>query len=691
MTAAARTPLCRIGADIGGTFTDFVLNPGDGGALVHHKVGSTPDRPEEAVLRGAAEALASRGLDAAAVAWMAHGTTVGTNALIQRRCGRVALVTSEGFRDLIEIGRQTRPSVYDMHRDHPPPLVPRSLRYEVPQRRLADGSPHRRLDESATAAVGRQLAAAAVDCVVVCFLHSYAWPEDEARAVEILRGELPTGVAVIASSSVHPEFREYERFSTAVLNGALLTVVGAYLDRLSDGVRDLGVRSEPKISRSSGGLMSVRMARQLPVAACLSGPAAGVAGAARRAAAAGFRDVITLDVGGTSADVCLLRGGAPAEVDERDLAGFPLRMPALDVNAVGAGGGSVAWVDRDGLLKVGPRSAGAVPGPACYGLGGEEPTLTDANVLLGRLDGEALLGGRMPIERARAERAVRSVASQLGTELRETALGVVRVACAVMAKAIRSVSVERGHDPRSFALFAYGGAGPLHAVELARDLGIPTVVVPPNPGLLCAEGAMNADLVAEFVRAVLAGLDSGGVTELRAAHAELSARAERWFDAEGIPAAGRRRRWTAAARYYGQNYELSVPVDPALDDRGMADAIAAHFRRAHEAAYGFASDREPVQIVHLKARAAGLAERPPLPELPTRAAPAPVGERRVAFDGGSAVATPVLRRGDLGRDLEIRGPAIIEQMDATTLVFPGDRCAVDRWGDLVIEVGERGA
>ncbi|MGI9501083.1 MAG: hydantoinase/oxoprolinase family protein, partial [Geminicoccaceae bacterium] len=377
-----------IGVDVGGTFTDIAINRDDGSNLLLHKLPSTPDAPEQAITDGLRAIFEQNGLSASAVQRLAHGTTVGTNALIQRKCGKVGLVTSEGFRDLLEIGRQTRPTVYDMHSDHPAPLVERHLRIGVPQRTLADGSVHVPLDEDAVRAAAARLGGEGVDCVVVCFLHSYAFPENERRAAKILSAHLPKSVTVFSSSDVYPEFREFERFSTTVLNAALITIVGSYLDRLITSVADIGIPSEIKISQSAGGLMSVRMAREYPVRASLSGPAAGVQGALRRATAAGFDDIITLDVGGTSADVALLRDGVAVEVNERDLVGFPIRIPALDVNAVGAGGGSIAWIDRDGLLKVGPQSAGAVPGPLCYGLGGTDATVTDANVMLGRLNNE---------------------------------------------------------------------------------------------------------------------------------------------------------------------------------------------------------------------------------------------------------------------------------------------------------------
>ena len=448
----------HIGVDVGGTFTDFAVSVPGENRHIRYKIPSTPDRPDVAIVEGIATVLAEHGLDAGNVIRLSHGTTVGTNALIQRKVGTVAGVTNQGFRDLLEIGRQVRPKVYDIHLDFPKPLVPRRLRLEVRGRRRADGSAHVPLDEDGVREAGRRLASEGIDCVAVCFLHSYAYPEDEERAVEILREVLPDSVYVLSSTEVYPEFREYERFSTAVLHGAPLTGVVAYLDRVSDEVARLGVPAEPKVSQSSGGLMSVHMTRKLPIRACLSGPAAGVLGAAHRAPAAGFRNVITLDIGGTSADVSVLIDGAATEVHNRMLAGFPLRLPALDVNAVGAGGGSIAWIDVDGLLKVGPQSAGAHPGPACYGLGGVEATLTDANVLLGRLNDQALLDGRMQIRRDLAEASIGRLAEELGLDLMETARGIIRVACATVVKAIRPLSVERGYDPADFCLFPFGGA-----------------------------------------------------------------------------------------------------------------------------------------------------------------------------------------------------------------------------------------
>ncbi len=674
----------HIGVDVGGTFTDLAVSVPGENRHIRYKIPSTPDRPDVAIVEGIATVLAEHGLDAGNVIRLSHGTTVGTNALIQRKVGKVAVVTSQGFRDLLEIGRQVRPKVYDIHLDFPKPLVPRRLRFEVRERRRADGSVHVPLDEDGVREVGSLLASEGVDCVAVCFLHSYAYPENEERAVDILRDVLPDNVYVLSSTEVYPEFREYERFSTAVLNGALLTVVDAYLDRFSAEVARLGVPAEPKVSQSSGGLMSVHMTRKLPIRACLSGPAAGVLGASHRAPAAGFRNVITLDIGGTSADVSVLIDGAATEVRNRMLAGFPLRLPALDVNAVGAGGGSIAWIDVDGLLKVGPQSAGAHPGPACYGLGGVEATLTDANVLLGRLNDQALLDGRMQIRRDLAEASIGRLAGELGLDLMETARGIIRVACATVVKAIRPLSVERGYDPADFCLFPFGGAGPLLATETARDLGIKTIVVPPSPGILCAEGLLNSDLTADYVMTALMPLREDSHDTLNAMRRELRQKVEDWFGHEAVPADQRRVQWTAEMRYRGQNYELSLPLEDG--DLGAEDCegLVATFHAAHKRSYGFHSETETVEFVNLKVKALGLYDKPPLPTLAERPDAEPASHRRTFFTTGTWHDTPVFQRDSLAAGQALTGPAIIEQLDTTTLIFPGDRSVVDAWGNLIV-------
>ena len=677
-----------VGVDVGGTFTDIAINLGDGSDLILYKLSSTPEAPEVAIVEGIKTIMKNHNLDAKDITRFAHGTTVGTNALIERRCGKVALVTSEGFRDLLEIGRQTRPTVYDMHLDHPKPLVDRESRFEVPQRRLADGSIHVKLDEGALKKVALQITGQNVDCVVVCFLHSYAFPEDENRAASLLEKLLPDNVKILTSSSVFPEFREYERFSTAVLNAALITIVGAYLDRLTDLIADLGISSEIKISQSSGGLMSVRMAKEFPVRASLSGPAAGVQGALRRATVAGYENIITLDVGGTSADVALLQDGKPIEVNGRDLAGFPIRIPSLDVNSVGAGGGSIAWIDRDGLLKVGPKSAGATPGPACYDLGGADPTVTDANVMLGRLNGESLLAGRMKIKKELSLKSIHQLSSDLNVDADEAALGIVKVSCATMVKAIRSISVERGYNPGDFLLFVYGGAGALHANEVARDLGMKKIIIPPSPGILCAEGAMNAPLSTEYVSTILTRLDEIGIKKIRGSANTLNEKVNLWYEKESVPTSERKSWCTVGARYYGQNYELSLPIDLSKTNDMLVTNITSEFHKAHEANYGFASTSEPIQVVNVAIKAIGDLDVPTLPKAIISDEVKPKYFRSTLFELGSRHNTPVYKRSDLVAEQSIKGPAIVEQMDTTILIFPNDVGIVDAWGNLIISLSE---
>lgn len=673
-----------VGVDVGGTFTDLMIVRRDPPAAMFWKCPSSNAEPDRAIVRGLAEALAQFGLSASDLARFAHGTTVGTNALIERRCGTVAMATTEGFRDLLEIGRQTRPRIYDLHLDNPPPLVPRELRFEIGERMRADGTVHRPLDAADVARAADAIAARDVDCVVVCFLHSHAHPEHERRAADLIRAAVDPRVDVICSSTVHPEFREYERFSTAVLNGALLTVMRDYLTRLGAGIAGLGVKSETLVSQSAGGLFALSDAARLPIRTALSGPAAGVLGAACRASAAGIPNIITMDVGGTSTDVSLVSGGQPARSAGRTLAGFPLRLPTIDVNAVGAGGGSIAWIDRDGLLKVGPRSAGAEPGPLCYARGGGEVTVTDANVVLGRLRGDALLGGRMKIDADLSLRGIGKLAAELELTPLETALGIVRVTSANMVRAIRTISVERGHRPADFALFAFGGAGPLHASDVASELEMDLIVVPPRPGLLCAEGLLFSDLTADFVTTLTLPLAPGSTDALARARDGLAARATDWFAAGKVAEDRRENRWSYDLRYVGQNFELAVSqAEPELDAAALRD-LAGRFHRLHEQNYGFAFENEPIEVVNVRLTAIGRLDPPALEELQVGEPAMPVGTRDAVFREPSPTPTPIYRREDLARGQRIDGPAIVEQLDTTTIVFPDETLAVDRHGNLLV-------
>ena len=678
----------HIGVDVGGTFTDFAVSIPEKNMQLLYKLPSTPERPDDAIIQGLNHFLTTHKLEPKEIVRFGHGTTVGTNALIQRRVGKVAMVTSRGFRDLLEIGRQTRPKVYDMHQDFPKPLVPRWLRYEVSERMRADGVVHTPLDEPELKEIANILQEEQIDCIAVCFLHSHAFPEHEERAAEVLRQNMSSDVSIMTSSMVYPEFREYERFSTTVLNAALLTVMSAYLDRLTKNVAKTGVEAEPTISQSGGGLMSAAYSRQYPIRSALSGPAAGVLGAAYRAKATQEPNIITLDIGGTSADVSLLADGEPSVVHSRRLAGFPLRLPALDVNAVGAGGGSIAWIDRDGLLKVGPESAGAVPGPACYNKGGVEATVTDANVILGRLPDTSLLDGRMDIRRDLAEEAIDNLAEKLSMSREDTALGIVQVASSVIVKAIRAISVERGHDPSKFSLFAFGGAGPLHAIDVAKDLGIKKVFIPPNPGILCAEGLLGSDLVADLIQPSLAVFDQNIFEVLNAAKSSLSMRANDWFAAESVDVKDQRQTWSADLRYAGQNFELAINFKNDQFNRDTALALRTEFDKAHEVAYGYSQSNEPVELVGMRVKLAGILSKPPIPKTKTGSGLKSIGSRRVSFGKNMWTETPIYRREAIPVEQNFEGPAVIEQMDSMLLIFPGDTAKIDRWGNLIIDLGQ---
>ncbi|HEV8308026.1 MAG TPA: hydantoinase/oxoprolinase family protein, partial [Methylomirabilota bacterium] len=575
----------RLGIDVGGTFTDLALLHEESGRLVVGKVPSVPADPSEGILTGITGILADAGVAPGEIAYLAHGTTVSTNTLLQRRGARTGLVTTRGFRDLLEIARQRRPSLYDLHVRKPAALVPRELRLEVGERVMADGTVRVPLDPAEVDGVLMRLAGEGLEALAICFLYSYLRPDHEGLVLERARRLLP-GVFCSASHDVLPEFREYERLSTTVVNAYLGPGMAGYIEAFRRRVRELGIRPIPYVNQSNGGTIGIEEAARAPVRTLLSGPSAGVAGAAWLAARVGVASVVTFDMGGTSTDVSLVRGGRPTLAFERDIAGVPIRMPTLDIHTIGAGGGSIAWRDSGGALLVGPQSAGADPGPACYGRGGMEPTVTDANLLLGRLSARGLLGGRMPLDPGRGEASIARLGTGLGLSALEAARGIVRVVNANMARALRLVTVQRGVDPTELALLAFGGAGPLHAGALARELGIPTILVPPGPGILCALGLLVEDLRADAVRTWVGRLDAAALGSLDRLFGELEARASRWLDRERVPA-GRRQltRWLDL-RYEGQNYELLVPVPEEAWRERSVTALVREFRRVHEETYG---------------------------------------------------------------------------------------------------------
>ena len=678
-----------IGVDVGGTFTDFHVYDDESGELRIHKTPSTPDNPATAVLHGLNELAQADEVDLAKVSRISHGTTVATNSLIQRRGGKVALLVTEGFRDLLEIGRQTRPHMFSFQLDYPSPLVPRERRFEAAERVLYDGSVHRPLDQDAVDRAVTEVTQSGADCLAICLIFGFINPGHERQLRQGLQAALPD-LHISISSEVQPEFREYERLSTTVLNAYLQPVMGSYLSEFEDQVTRLMPNASLGINQSAGGLMTPARARQLPIRTALSGPAAGVVGAVDTARAAGVPNVITLDMGGTSADVCLIRDLAADVAYDRWIEGYPVRLASVDVNAVGAGGGSIAWFERDGLMKVGPQSAGAVPGPACYGQGGTEPTVSDANLVLGRLSPQGLLGGGMALREDAARTSLAAPAERLGMSIERTAHGILGIVVANMVRAIRTISVERGHDPRDFVLLPFGGAGPLHAADVARALGISRMLVPPAPGILCARGLVVSDLRESFVISRLTPLTDRAMADIRANLGQLAQQAEAWFAQADVGAASRDTVYSLDMRYIGQNYELPVELDDGQAQQPELSMLREKFFAAHERNYGYHNPDDPVEVVNLRVTAIGRLQGPG--EGPGQAMAdgatdaAPEHRRPVWFDGERPVDTPVFNRDRLAPGQELMGPAVIEQLDATTLLGPGDHCRVDDARNLIVEL-----
>jgi N-methylhydantoinase A len=668
---------CWIGIDTGGTFTDVVFVDLTTGRYLFRKVPSNPADPASAILHGLDEILRDAGVAGERVGFVGLGTTLATNAVLEGKTGRALMVTGHGFTDILELARQRRPHLYNLAIGKPrPPIAPED-RIGVAERLDESGGVVTPLDEPALArALDGMAGQDRFSAVAVCFLHAYRNPAHERRAAEIVRQRLPD-VPICLSSDVNPEFREYERFATTATNAALLPVVDRYLARFQDGVAQRGITAQSYVIQSNGGLASPATLRRLPINTFTSGPAGGVVGAVQVAQASGVEDIITIDIGGTSTDVCLVRNGVPARTQQQLMAGLPVRTASIDIHTIGAGGGSLAWVDPGGLPKVGPESAGADPGPACYGKGGQRPTVTDANVVLGRLNPVALLGGQMPVNAGAAADAIaRHIGSPLGIDTAAAAAGILRIANVGITGAVRVISVERGEDPRQCALFAFGGGGPLHAAEVADAMGMRRVIVPRHPGLMSAIGLLAADLRTDFGVTCLVAASVAGWTQVEAAFATLLERVRAWAGDERLDPASPRIDQAVELRYSGQSSELRVPVSG-----GLAGVVAA-FHAEHQRRFGYRMPDRPVEIV--SARMTALAPRPSAPA--EQAAGAAIsGEantRPVWFAETGFLETPVLSRESVGDG--VTGPAIIEQMDTTTVVPPGWTAHVDTVGNLLL-------
>ncbi len=692
----------RLGIDIGGTFTDAILWDEQSGSARIAKVASTPRDPSQGFLRAARQILTAAGVGPAEVPTIVNGTTMATNAIIEGNIATTGFVTTRGFRDLLEIQRQIRPSLYDLQFEKPRPLVPRDLCFEVPERLDARGNVIEPLDEEAVRQVAGQLNEAGVASVALCFLHAYINPSHERRAGELLREHLP-GVSVSVSSEVAPEFREYFRASTTVVNAAIRPVVQRYLERIEHSLSEQGFAAGLLVMQSNGGVMTAGSAVERPVFMVESGPAAGVIAAVHLAQTVGLGDVISFDMGGTTAKAGLVRDGRPTatkdyEVGARAAAGtggvrgsgYPIRTPVIDLVEIGAGGGSIAWVDSGGILRVGPRSAGADPGPACYGQGGSEPTITDANLVLGRIDPEYFLGGELLLDVEAARQAIHErCAARLGLDVVAAAHGIVEIANAAMTNAIHLVSVQRGHDPRDFALVAFGGAGPLHANRLAQELGVPTTLIPASPGITSAMGLLATDLSHEYSRTLRQPASALDADQVEEAFRAMESEGRQVLGREGVEAGRMVFRRVLEMRYVGQSYELTVAA-PSGELRGeRLREMEDGFHREHERAYGFCAPAEPTEVVNLRLTAVGAIPKPRLRELErTAGAYAPSAlttSRHVYFaERGGFVDCPIYDRYRLLAGACIGGPAVVEELDSTTVIHPGFAAEVDRFGNLLL-------
>ena len=691
----------RLGIDIGGTFTDATLIDESTGEIRVGKVPSTPEDPSIGFMAATDRMLREASVSPDEVEYVVHGTTVATNAIIEKKVAPTGFITTNGFRDLLEIQRQIRPTLYDLHFEKPRPLVPRYLCFGIPERLDAQGDVLTPLDENTLVDAVQQLKRENVAAVAVCFLHSYINPNHEKRAGEILREVFPDAI-VSLSSDVAPEFREYFRASTTVINACIRPIVAHYLRRIEDRLRKKGIAAALLVMQSSGGVFTFASASEKPVFMVESGPAAGVIAATYLGAALGNPDVISFDMGGTTAKAGLVQNGTPRVTKEYEVgtaaqsgvgasrgAGYPIRTPVLDLVEIGAGGGSIAWVDSGGILRVGPQSAGADPGPVCYGKGGKEPTITDANLVLGRLNPSYFLGGEIELDVEAARKAIfEKCAQPLGMDVVETAHGIVEIANTAMTNALRLVSVQRGYDPRDFVLVAFGGAGPVHANRLAIEVQIPKTIIPMSPGTTSAMGLLVTDLKHDYSRTLIQRVDQVDAETVAKTYRELEVDGQASLEREGMNREEISFLHQVDMRYVGQSYELAISLsDGKLGAAEIADALS-RFHCEHHRAYGYSASDEPVEFVNLRLSAIGKINKPRLRQIGADDSPLSAAQkatRSVYFDERKDfVECPIYDRYRLTAGSMLEGPAIVEEIDATTVIHPGYQALVDKFGNLIL-------
>ena len=671
----------RIGVDVGGTNTDICAIDEATGELMVYKLPSSLKDQSQAVVGGVKKIVEKYGLDYNEVDRFIHGTTVATNAILETRGARTALITTKGFRDLLEIGRQKRPDLYDLQMDKAPVLVPRNLRYELSERMNYRGEILEELKDEEILTLIEELKKSHAEAVAVLFLNAYLNPENEARVKELIETHLP-GIYISTSSEISNQFREFERLCGTVLNSFVGPEVKKYLDNLQNTLKQIGIK-KVYINHSNGGLMSINEAATYPIKTGLSGPAAGVIGVQYLMNLIDVKNVITIDVGGTSTDISMIVDGNIESSKDKNISGYPVRIPSIDISTIGAGGGSIAWVDNGGILKVGPQSAGAEPGPACYARGGTEAAITDARVVLGHLNNKELLNGQLPIDSSLSFKAVEKLSEKIGMNVEETARGIITVGNSNIVKEIKNVTVEKGYNPSDFALVAFGGAGPLHAAELMEELSMPMSIIPKTPGLLAAYGLLTEDMRRDFVQTSVMDLGQTDFSVITAMYDRLEHDADVWFDKEQIPMDERGLEYYLDMRYQGQNYEIAVPYDKSIQN---VEALRERFNETYLRLYSYTSADE-VQIVNFGLSAIGRISKPRIERedyVGEDSSSAIMGERMVLLEDGSRENYMLYDREKLHCGNVINGPAIVEQMDSTTIILNNQKAVVDEYFNMII-------
>ena len=671
----------RIGVDVGGTNTDICAIDEATGELMVYKLPSSLKDQSQAVVGGVKKIVEKYGLDYNEVDRFIHGTTVATNAILETRGARTALITTKGFRDLLEIGRQKRPDLYDLQMDKAPVLVPRNLRYELSERMNYRGEILEELKDEEILMLIEELKKSHAEAVAVLFLNAYLNPENEARVKELIETHLP-GIYISTSSEISNQFREFERLCGTVLNSFVGPEVKKYLDNLQNTLEQIGIK-KVYINHSNGGLMSINEAATYPIKTGLSGPAAGVIGVQYLMNLIDVKNVITIDVGGTSTDISMIVDGSIESSKDKNISGYPVRIPSIDISTIGAGGGSIAWVDNGGILKVGPQSAGAEPGPACYARGGTEAAITDARVVLGHLNNKELLNGQLPIDSSLSFKAVEKLSEKINMNVEETARGIITVGNSNIVKEIKNVTVEKGYNPSDFALVAFGGAGPLHAAELMEELSMPMSIIPKTPGLLAAYGLLTEDMRRDFVQTSVMDLGQTDFSVITTMYDRLEHDADVWFDKEQIPMDERGLEYYLDMRYKGQNYEISVPYDKSIQN---VEALRERFTETYLRLYSYSSADE-VQIVNFGLSAIGRISKPRIERedyVGEDSSSAIMGERMVLLEDGSRENYMLYDREKLHCGNVINGPAIVEQMDSTTIILNNQKAVVDEYFNMII-------